>query len=172
MVAIDGSDEDHWTDPVRSSLLPSVKVPMATTPYGMSLAKLIGGGGEIGSRGGQLFRGSATEAAQISILSNVPGLTTSELEPVCVPRVATTLVWPGPLAAAKPIGLTLATAPSVALQAVVRDRSCCVPSAKLPVAINCCPPPNVTLAFPGTTLIPLNVAALTFKAADELATLP
>src|SRR5258706_4806657 len=126
----------------------------------------------MGSSGGQLFSGSANEAAQISILSRAPGFTTSELDPVCPPSVATTLVWPGPLAAAKPIGLTVATVPSVALQPAVRDRSCCVPSLKLPVARNCCPPPNATFALPGTTLIPLSVPTPTLRTADELPTLP
>ena len=46
------------------------------------------------------------------------------------------LVWPGPLAAAKPKGLTVAIAEFVALQSAVRVRSCSVPSVNVPVAMN------------------------------------
>src|SRR5258708_7967614 len=172
IAAIAESDDDHRTEPVRFSRLPSVNVPIATRPKGTSLAKLTGGGGGIGSSGGQLFRGSATDAAQMSILNKDRPFTTKEPDPVWPAREATTLVWPGPAAAAKPIGLTLATASSVALQAAVSDRSCCEPSLKLPVATNCCPPPSVTPAVPGATLIPLSVAALAFKTADAFPTFP
>src|SRR6266576_6441135 len=130
----------------------------------------MGGGGATGSSGGQLFSGSAVSAGQMSIFTSAPGLTRNELDPLWEFKVAAMAVCPGPLAAAKPNGLTVATEGLLALQSAVRVRSCWVPSLNVPVAMNWCPPPDVTPASPGETLMPLKLAALMFKAAAELAT--
>jgi len=110
MVAMEPVDEPHWTEPVMSCVLPSVKVPVAANcsvvPRGM-----------VGIEGVMAME---TKAA---------GVTVKMAQPSMLAAVALIVVWPRATLVASPLALVVATEGADELQVADVVRSSVLPSA-------------------------------------------
>lgn len=110
MVAMDPSDEFHWTEPVMFCVLPSVKVPVAANcsvvPSGM-----------LGIAGVMEIE---TSAAGVTVKVDVPAM---------LAAVAVIVVWPVDALADNPLALTVATVVNEELQVAEVVKSSVLPSA-------------------------------------------
>jgi hypothetical protein len=110
MAAIELSDEVHWTEPVISCVLWSLKVPVAANCWVVP-------------------RGIDWIAGLMAIEINVAGVTVKMVEPPMLAAVAAIVVWPVDKPAASPFALTLAIDANVEVQVADAVRSSVLPSA-------------------------------------------
>ena len=82
-------------------------------------------------------------------------------------KVAPMLVDPTPELTASPVLLTIEIAGAEEDHCATEDTSCCVPSLKVAVAVNCCVLPRVTDAFAGDTASDCAVALVTTREAGD-----
>lgn len=88
--------------------------------------------------------------------------------PVTDPEVALIVVGPALKAVDTPVEAILAKFGAEELQLTVVVRFCCVPSLKVPVAVNCCVAPVTMVGLAGLTEIDRRVAEFTVTCVDPL----
>jgi hypothetical protein len=88
-------------------------------------------------------------------------VTVSVVLPTTVPLVALIVVPPAFSAEANPAALIVAVAVDPEAHVTLPVRFCVELSLYVPVAVNCCVPPAVTVGFAGVTAMDTNVAAVT-----------
>jgi hypothetical protein len=86
-----------------------------------------------------------------AIVTSPAALTPRDVDPVTLPSVAEIVVVPAAMLLANPVLFIVAIAGAEELQVTEFVRFCWVPLLKVPVATNCCVPPNVTAGFEGDT---------------------
>jgi hypothetical protein len=139
----------HVTDVVRTSVLPSLYVPVAT----------IGSVVPRASEG--LARVTASETR-----TGCPTLSVAEA--VIAPDVAVIVAVPIPTPTANPPLEVVATLIADELHVTAFVRSRFVPLLYVPVAVNCCVPPVAIDAVLGATAMEVNTAAVTVNEAAPL----
>jgi hypothetical protein len=148
MVAVAGLEEPQRTESVRSSVLVSLKVPVAVNCFVVPTAML-------------------EFAGVTAIETNVALLTLSEAVPVTEPETALIVADPGPTDVARPEALTVAVPGSDDVH-VTDVKSCVLPSSKVPVALNCWSVPRAIATAFGSTSMDIRCAGTTVKVVVSL----
>ena len=141
MVAVTGLEEPQRTDSVRSSVLLSLKVPVAVNCFVVPTAML-------------------EFAGVTAIDTNVALFTFSEAVPVTEPEIALIVADPVPTDVARPEALTVAV-PGTDDVHVTDVKSCVLPSSKVPTALNCWSVPKAIETAFGSTSIDIRCAGTT-----------
>jgi len=110
IVAAEALDEAHWTEPVMSCVLPSVKVPVAAN---CSVVP----------------RGIVGIAGVMAMETKVAAVTVKVEEPAMPTAAAAIVVWPVEALVASPLALAVATDGADELQVADAVRSSVLPSA-------------------------------------------
>src|SRR5580658_7837130 len=84
------------------------------------------------------------------------------------PETTVIVAVPVPALVARPAALTIATAAGDERHCTVEVRFCVVPSAKVPVAPNCCVVPSGIDGFSGLIAIDTSAAGVTVSTAEAL----
>jgi hypothetical protein len=149
MVATAMREELHVAVVVRSSVLPSVSVPVAVNCC---------------------FVPSAIEglAGVTAILKRVGGVTVKVLDPLTEADTAAIVVTPWEALLAKPWLVIVATAVLEELHVAVFVRFCVLASVNVPVAMNCCVAPSGIEGFAGVTAIETSAGGVTVRVVDPL----
>jgi hypothetical protein len=105
-------------------------------------------------------------AGVTAIDCKVAAVTVKTVDPTIAPEVALIVLVPTPAPVARPPVVMVAVV--VVAEAHVTDavRFCVLLSLKVPVAVNCCVRPLVTVGFAGVTAIDCRVAAVTVRTVD------
>ena len=148
MVAVAGLEEPQRTESVRSSVLVSLKVPVAVNCFVVPTAML-------------------EFAGVTAIETNVALLTLSEAVPVTEPEIALIVADPVPIDVARPEALTVAVPGSDDVH-VTDVKSCVLPSSKVPVALNCWSVPRAIATAFGSTSMDIRCAGTTVKVVVSL----
>jgi len=138
MVATVAAEDAQVTVLVRFWVLPSVYLPVAVNCCVNPLA-------------------TAGFAGVTAIEAKVGAVTVSVVESFTEPKLARIVVAPGATVVASPELLTVATVTAEEFQLTVLVRSCVLPSAYVPVAVNCCGIPLATVGFRGVTAIDVSM---------------
>jgi len=139
----------HVTDVVRTRVLPSLYVPVATM-------------GSVVPRAKEGLAGVTASETR----TGCPTL--SVLEAVIEPDVAMIVAVPTPTPTANPPWDTVATLVADELHVTEFVRSRFVPLLYVPVAVNCCVPPAAIAAVLGDTAMEVNTAEVTVNEAEPL----
>jgi hypothetical protein len=94
----------------------------------------------------------------VVVIVSGPAATVSPVLPLTDPSVAEIVVVPVATAVARPPAATVATAVFDDAKVTWFVRLCVLPSEYVPVAVNCCVPPTVTVEFAGVTAIEVSIA--------------
>ncbi len=106
-------------------------------------------------------------AGATRILTNAGSVTVSVVCALTEPEVAVIVVAPRAAVAANPL-LPMITDVVLVLHVTVAVRSCCDPSVKIPVAVNCTDIPSGTEELAGVMAIEFSAGALTVRSVDPL----
>jgi len=148
MVAVTGLEEPQRTDSVRSSVLLSLKVPVAVNCFVVPTAML-------------------EFAGVTAIDTNVALFTLSEAVPVIEPEIALIVADPVPTEVARPEALTVAV-PETDDVHVTDVKSCVLPSSNIPTALNCWVVPSAIETAFGSTSIDIRCAETTVRVVVSL----
>ena len=148
MVAVTGLEEPQRTESVRSSVLLSLKVPVAVNCFVVPTAML-------------------EFAGVTAIDTNVALFTLSEAVPVTEPEIALIVPDPVPTDVARPEALTVAV-PGTDEVHVTDVKSCVLPSSKVPTALNCWVVPRAIETAFGATSIDIRRAETTVRVVVSL----
>jgi len=139
----------HVTDVVRTSVLPSLYVPVATS-------------GSVVPRANEGLAGVTASETKVGCP------TLSVAEPVIEPDVAVIVAPPVLTPSANPPAETVATVVDDELHVTKLVRSRFVLLLYVPVAVNCCELPTAIDEVPGETVMAVSTAAVTVNEAEPL----